>query len=386
MKHFIKILLGVAIIGGICYGLNTLRQQKAPAPEQEVIRPVRTIRLQGGSESFRRRYFGTVQGGRRAELSFRVSGTLRRIYVDKGASVKRGTLLATLDPRDFNTSISQAQSALSQAQAQHKNALADFTRYENLYKQRVIAKAQYDQYKTQVEVTKSAVDSAKANLQSARDALRDTELRAPFDGVIADRMAENYQDITAKQTIFSLQDLSSLEIVFNIPDNDVLLVPMPEVRGLLDLRTHAESFSINAKFEAIPDRVFPLTIKEIATQATAANTYPVTAAMPRQNDIRILPGMAVTVEVNFAGDDIAKADENSSYFVPTTAILNEGGANYVWRFAVGQVSRVPVTVGQIRNDGMVEIEGATLSGGDVIVTAGVYFLHEGQRVRLQEVQ
>ena len=381
MKHIIKILLGIALIAGIIYGLNILRQEKQAEPEQEIVRPVRTIKLQGGKDSFTRRYFGTVQGGKRADLSFRVSGTLRRINVDKGASVRKGTLLATLDPRDFNTRISQAQSALSQAQAQHNNAQADFKRYENLYKQKVIARAQYDTYKTQVDVTRSAVNSAQANLKSARDALRDTELRAPFDGVIADRKAENSQDITAKQTIFSLQDLSTLEIVFNIPDNDVLVAPVQNVRNLQDLKSHAEMFGITAKFDALPGKSFPLAIKEVATQATASNTYPVTATMSPQKDFRILPGMSVTVEVNFSGTD---SGEDVGYSVPSTAILNEAGSNYVWRYAVGQVSRVPVTVGQMHEGGYVDIEGRTLGGGDVIVTAGVYFLHEGQRVRLLE--
>ena len=383
MKHFIKIVIGILVIAGICYGLHTLREQQAPEPEPEIVRPVRVIRLQGSGESFTRRYFGTVQGGKRADLSFRVSGTLNRVNVEKGAAVKRGTLLATLDPRDFNTRISQAQSALSQAQAQHRNAEADFKRYENLYKQKVIARAQYDTYKTQVDVTKSAVSSAQANLKSARDALRDTELRAPFDGIIADRKAENYQDVTAKQTIFSLQDLSSLEIVFNIPDNDILVAPVPQVHSLQDLKNHAELFTINARFDALPDKTFPLTIKEVATQATAANTYPITANMPQQDNIRILPGMSVTVEVDYSGGT-AQPENDGKFIVPTTAIRNQGDSNYVWRYAVGQVSLVPVTVGQIRTDGMVEIESPTLKGGDVIVTAGVYFLHEGQKVRLSE--
>ena len=383
MKHIIKFLFGVAIIGGICYGLNILREENTPEPELEIVRPVRAVTIHGGGETFTRKYFGTVQGGRRADLSFRVSGTLNKINVDKGASVKRGALLATLDPRDFNTRVSQAQSALSQAEAQYKNAQADFTRYENLYKQRVIARAQYDSYKTQVDVAKSAVSSAQANLKSARDSLKDTELRAPFEGVIADRKAENFQDITAKQTIFSLQDLSSLEIVFNIPDNDVLLAPIPRVNSLRDLQKYAELFTTNARFEAMPDKVFPLKVKEVATQATASNTYPLTAIMPAQKDIRILPGMAVTVEVDFSGGK-NDSESDGKFYVPTTAILNQNGSNYVWRYAVGQVSLVPVTVGQMRSDSSVEIEGETLSGGDVIVTAGVYFLHEGQRVRLSE--
>ncbi|MBR0034395.1 MAG: efflux RND transporter periplasmic adaptor subunit [Synergistaceae bacterium] len=385
MKHFIKILLGILIIAGVCYGLSTFREQQAPEPEPEIVRPVRTIRLQGGRDSFTRRYFGTVQGSKRADLSFRVSGTLSSINAEKGASVKRGSLLAALDPRDFNTRISQAQSALSQAQAQHKNAETDFRRYENLYKQKVIAKAQYDSVKTQLDVTQSAVNSAQANLKSARDALRDTELRAPFTGLITDRTVENFQDVTAKQTIFVLQDISTLEIVFNVPDNDVLLAPVPQVRNLQDLRKHTDAITLNARFEAMPDKVFPLAIKEISPQATAANTYPVSATMPKQDDIRILPGMAVTVEADFSGGNEAVKND-AAYFVPVTAIRNENGSNYVWRYAVGRVSRVPVQVGQLRNDGTVEINSETLSNGDVIVTAGVYFLHEGQRVRLQEEQ
>ena len=83
MKHFIKIVIGILIIAGICYGLSTFREQAAPEPEPEIVRPVRTIRLQGGRDSFTRRYFGTVQGSKRADLSFRVSGTLNKINAEK---------------------------------------------------------------------------------------------------------------------------------------------------------------------------------------------------------------------------------------------------------------------------------------------------------------
>ena len=330
-----------------------------------------------------RRYFGTVQGGKRADLSFRVSGTLSKINAEKGASVKRGALLATLDPRDYNTRVRQAQSTLAQAKAQYENAQADFTRYENLYKQRVIAKAQYDSYKTQVDVTKSAVATAEAGVKSAQDALKDTELRAPFSGVITERTVENYQDVTAKQTIFTLQDLSALEVVFNIPDNDVILAPIPQVRSIADLQKNAgKLYTMNARFDAIPDKVFPLGLKEIAPQATASNTYPVTATMPKQDDVRILPGMAVNVEVVFNGEP--QEDDEGKYLVPTTAILNEGSNSYVWLYRDGTAEKIPVTVGLIQNNAYIEIEGNDLRNGDSVITAGVYFLHEGQHVRLLE--
>ena len=385
MKHIIKFLLGVAVIIGVYYGLDTFRQEQAQEPEPEIIRPVRTIKLQGTGENFTRHYFGTVQGGRRADLSFKVSGTLNQINYEKGAAVKKGALLATLDPTDFNTALKQAQSSLSQAQAQHKNAQTDFKRYENLYKQRAISKAQYDSIKTASDVAKSAVDMANAGVKSARDALSYTKLTAPFDGIITDRKVERSQNISAGQVIFNIQDFSNFEIVFNIPDNDVILAPVPRIRGLKDLQANRDLYNLTARFEAMPERVFNLTLKEIGTQATSSNTYPITAVMPKQKDLRILPGMAVTVELEFTGRKTAQ--DNNKYSVPVTAILNENNNNFIWKYNNGLAEKIQVSAGRINNNAFIEIEPEnidSLHGGDTIITAGVYFLHEGQHVRLLE--
>ena len=384
MRKFLKIAAGLCAVAAVCFWLGMLREERAAEPEPEIIRPVRTVTLGGGGGEGLRRYFGTLQGGRRVELSFRVSGPLKTIAVEKGASVKKGDLLATLDPRDFQTRLKQAQSAHAQAQAQYSDAQTNFTRYENLYRQRAISKAQYDTSRTQVDVTRSAVNAAAAQEAAARDALRDTELRAPFDGIIADRRVENFQDVTAKQPIFSLQDISMLEIIFNIPDNDILLAPLPPGANLKTLVENGSSlFALTARFDAMPDRAFPLQLKEFAAQADPrTNTYPVTAVMPHQPDVYLLPGMAVTVEVDFRPND--KGKSNEKYFVPSTAILNEGAnGNFVWRYENSSAHRVPVTVGAVRNNGFLEISGPELHDGDVIITAGVHFLREGQKVRPQ---
>ena len=384
MKKIFNVVILICIVVAAYYGLEVVRKQKVEEEKPEIIRPVKTVTLTNSGKGGTWSYYGILQGGRRVDLSFRVSGPIKNILVDKGASVKKNEVLATLDPRDFQTQLKQAQSAQSQAEAQYKNAQADFTRYENLYKQKVIAKAQYDTYKTQVDVTKSAVNSAEANLKSARDALKDTELRAPFNGVITQRTIENYQDVTAKQTIFVIQDLSALEIVFNIPDNDIILAPLPELKSITDLQKYeGKLYTISARFEAIPDKSFPLKLKEVSPQATTSNTYPVTAVMDRQSDVRILPGMAATVEAVLDSSGHDEADEDK-YLVPTTAILSEAGNNYVWRYDNGTVTRIPVTTGLIQNNAYIQIEGPLLRNEDTIVTAGVNFLREGQHVRLLE--
>ncbi len=383
LARIFKITFGVLVIAGVCFGLNAIREKKESEPEPEIIRPVRTMILHNGSDDMIRNYFGTVQGGKRADLSFRVSGTLRKILVEKGASVVKGQLLATLDPRDFNTRVSQAQSTQAQAQAQLNDAQANFKRYENLYKQKVVPRATYDTYKTQLDVAKSALNTAAAQVKSARDALKDTELRAPFNGVIADRAVENFQDVTAKQTVFSLQDISTLEIVFNVPDNDVLLAPLPKIHSINELKKHSDAITINARFDAIPDKIFPLEIKEVATKANAAtNTYPATAVMTTQSDVIILPGMAVKVEAKFLNEN-ANHDTNK-FSVPSTAILNQGENNYVWLYDNGLARKIPVKLANMNNDASIEISGENLKNGDIIITAGVYFLHDAQKVRILE--
>ena len=370
MKRLIEIIILAGLIFGAYKGLELMRSQDTEVPQKEVIRPVKTVTLRSNGKGGLWQYYGTLQGGKRVDLSFRVSGPVSSIKVDKGASVRKGQLLATLDPRDYQTQLKQARSNQAQAQAQFENAEANFKRYENLYKQKVIPKSTYDTYKTQMSVAQSALNVAKASTTAVRDSLRDTELRAPFDGVIIDRMVESFQDVTAKQTIFILQDISMLEIVFNVPENDVIWASKA---------TSSAPDSIRAKFDAIPGKSFPLTFKEFVLQADrSTNTFPVTAVMPQQNDVALLPGMTAIVEV-----EVSDSESGEKVFtVPQTALVTNGDKTYVWRCENNIVKRVSVKQNTPQNNGFVEISGEELKDGNVIVVAGAHLLHEGQKVRL----
>ena len=370
VKRLIEIVILVGLVFGAYKGLEFMRSKNEEVQQKEVIRPVKTLTLRSNGKGGLWQYYGTLQGGRRVDLSFRVSGPIRNINVEKGASVKKGQLLATLDPRDYQTQLKQAQSNQAQAQAQYENAAANFKRYENLYKQKVIPKSTYDTYKTEMNVAKSALNVARASTTAVRDSLRDTELRAPFDGVIVDRVVESFQDVTAKQTIFILQDISMLEIVFNVPENDVIWATKA---------TSSSPDSIRAKFDAIPDKSFPLTIKEFVLQADrSTNTFPVTAVMPQQKDVALLPGMNATVEV-----EISNIESGAKVFtVPQTALVTSGDLTYIWCCENNIVNRVIVKQATPHNNGFIDISSEQLTDGNIIVVAGAHLLHEGQKVRM----
>ncbi|MBQ7544467.1 MAG: efflux RND transporter periplasmic adaptor subunit [Synergistaceae bacterium] len=374
MKRLIEAVIVIGLVAGSYYGLEIFREQKAEEPKVEVVRPVKTVLLSNNGQGGVLHYYGTLQGGQRVDLSFRVPGPLRNIYVKRGASVRKGELLAALDPRDFQSQLKQARSREAQAQAQYKNAEANFKRYENLYKEKVVPKSTYDAQQTALDVSRSNLDLAKAQTASIRDSLRDTELRAPFSGVIIDQMVENFQDVMAKQAIFSLQDISTMEVVFNVPDTDVIVASM----------TRERPTAVEARFDAIPDRTFPLSPREVRMRSDAStNTFAVTAAMPTQNDVALLPGMAANVDITFEGSSRAAAD--NTFIVPSTALVDEaGGKNFVWRYDNGKASKIEVIAGNPHSGGLIRISGAKLHGGDRIITAGTHLLHDGQRVKLMD--
>ncbi|MBQ3447228.1 MAG: efflux RND transporter periplasmic adaptor subunit, partial [Synergistaceae bacterium] len=217
----------------------------------------------------------------------------------------------------------------------------------------------------QMDVALSSLNIAKASTKAVRDSLR-----APFDGVIVDRMVESFQDITSKQTIFILQDISMLEIVFNVPENDVIWASKV---------ADSTPVTVRAKFDALPDRIFPLEFKEVVLQADrSTNTFPITAVMPQQKDVALLPGMTAVVEVA-----LSDSDEGERVFtVPQTAIVASGDVHYVWRCSEGAVRRVSVRQDTPHNNGFIDITSDLLKDGDKIVVAGAHLLHEGQKVRM----
>ena len=169
----------------------------------------------------------------------------------------------------------------------------------------------------------------------------------------------------------SLHDLSFVEIVISAPE------------ALIMMATRNEKIDMNAVFDALPDRKFKLAFKEIATQPDPqTNTYPVTLKMPAPKGVNLLPGM--TAQVTISWSDQGRQDDNI-FQAPVQAILaDESGKSFVWVINPEDmtVHKTEVTVGEMTGDGILILEG--VKAGDRLVTAGVHFLQDGQKVRLLE--
>lgn len=332
-------------------------RQEIAAPEP--VKPVKLHTVQAGSAQLNMSLPGRVRAARRSELSFKVSGPLEKLPIDEGQLVKKGDLIAQILPRDFQTAISEAKARELEAEQQYQ-------RYKELYAKRQVSKADFDRYR-------ASRDVARARLEDAQNALKDTTLVAPFDGVIAKRYVENFEKVQAKQPIAFLQLIDQLEILIDVPE---LLMAQFRQTGNIE---------VVAEFDAAAGNKYPITVKEFSTDADpATQTYQVVLAMAQPEEANILPGMTAKVTASASeGYDVG-----SKITIPAIAVLNDAGNQaYVWVFDSSSktVSKSPVKIGPLEGSKNVVVEEG-LEGGEVIVSAGITKLRDGMAVRPWENQ
>ncbi len=352
-------IVGLVLMVGAVISVFFMDWKKEISEEPPVIRPLKTMVIGSSFAESGRKYPGKVRAAQSAYMAFEVSGRLIERPANKGDIVKKGQLLARLDPSDYNQDLESVKAELERSRAQRD-------RIRKAAEKNAVSKQD-------VSNAEAAFDVAQAQVRIKAKALDDTYLRAKFGGRVANTLVENFENVRAKQSILVLQDISSVEIDINVPEERVALAKKPP------------SFKFVASFDYLPEREFDITIKEFATEADPkTQTYAVTFSMPAPEDVNILPGMTATVK------EYRQATEEgvSSYAVPIDVVPVDGLGNYyVWLLKKGAeniytVHRADVTVGDMIGDSIQILKG--LNKGDRIAMAGVHYLQEGQEVRLLE--
>jgi len=339
---------------------------EVPPPQS---RPVKVFLVEGPGSEALRNFPGNVQASQRADLGFRVSGTLQEILVREGEDVNKDQVLARLDPTDFKIT-------LEDRQATFDNAERNFERAKELIVDGNISKLDYDRMEANFRTSRAALSQASQDLEY-------TELRAPFDGTIGRREVENFEDVIAKQTIFRFQNVAQMDILIDLPESLVRsIAPRERDRERIpgsDVERAIPSF---ASFEGRPDSRFPLTVKEVATKADSqTQTFRVTLTMPQPTEFQVLPGMTANVQVDFSNVIAA----NYFKWVPITAVQADSALDArVWKIDPNTmtVNSHPVKIGRMSGRRIEVTDG--LYGGEEIVSVGAPYLSEGMRVTRME--
>ena len=357
---FAAVILPVSLVTGC-------REEK-PAPT-EPVRTVRAMQVADFAGMTRRSFPGRAAATQEVDLAFRVSGPLISRPVNVGDEVKASDLVARIDPRDFEVALRNAEGSLARSRANAERAQTDFDRAMRLQERDAgaITEVAIDQMREAVDVAKADIATFEASVDAAKDALRDTDLRAPFAGTIVATYVENFQNVREKQMIARLLDKTRIEFEVSIPETLISLAPYVQ--------------DIRVRFDAFPDIEVTAEIKEIGAEASlTTRTFPVTLIMDQPEGATILPGMAGRAAgVAHPPDD----EEQLNIVIPVTAVFASevDDKSFVWVIdgSSNTVSRREVQVGELISGGYVVNAG--LEPGELIATAGVHFLNEGQLVR-----
>lgn len=300
--------------------------------------------LQAGDEA----YVGTVVESSGMAVSFQVPGSISRLYVDEGAKVARGQLLATLDPATLRQAHASQAAVLRQA--------ADaYRRYKRLHEQGTISEIQW------MEV-QSKYEQAKAAEAMAREQLSHTSVRAPKAGVISDRMVEEGSNVAPGQPIMKLVDVSRVDIRISVPENRVSAVKVG---------TRAE-----IKVSALGGATYAGSVTEKGVEANPiSHTYEVKMNIANPGS-RLMPGMVCDVRL-YTGKAVADGGEIT---VPSQAVgLDTDGERFVWVSERGIARRRTISVGGFVPGGVSVTSG--LRAGEKVIVEGCSKVSEGMKVK-----
>lgn len=340
---------------GICLILTGCGNKDKVKEEIPLVRS-QVVKLDGLSESAT--YSGEVRGRYESQLAFQVSGKIIRRNVDLGSIVQAGDVLMEVDPKDIQQTVSIGSAQVYAAESQLRLAESNLHRYQQLYEQNAISRAQYDQYQNAYDSALAAVQQAAAQYAQSSNQLGYSALYADSGGVISAVNAEAGQVVSAGQTVITLVRDGEREVEIDVPEN-----------RLAELRAARQ---IRVAFWALPARVVDGKVREIAPMADkVSRTYKVRISLidpPPEMKL----GMTAAVTIGNAGSGRAA-------YIPLSAIYQTGDSPCVWVIENGVVRLKPVTLGAF-GDGQVELL-AGLQDGEMLVTAGVHKLREGQQVK-----
>lgn len=401
-------LLGITFLLSGC--------DRKPPATVEVVRPVKTIIVVQGDDTHSRTFPGVVEATKNAELAFQVPGVIIEFPVKEGDKVAKGDVIARLRPDEFEARLKTLQGELDQARANLRallagqrpeeimrlesqvraadarlaNAQIEYNRAARLLRTNAISKSDYDLAQTayrvaqeehesarqvlekgsiareeDIEAKEAAVRGLEGRVVEAKLRLDDTTLRAPYDGVIAQRFVEANQNVREKAPIVRFQDTQELDIVVDVPET-----VMANVRRSDIVETVAE-------FSSAPGLRFPLQIREVAQNADpATQTFKVRAAMRAPTEVNILPGMTAQVNLSYRRSSIL----GDRILVPVTSVFkDDSGKQVVWIVKEGVVSARPIKLGEAVGNELEIIEG--VEPGEQIVVAGVTLIRDGMKVR-----
>lgn len=340
-NKFILLVLSMALLFGAC------RTSKTGRTQGKMVVKADTVKDHQGELSIV--YPGKIKAASDVNLAFRVAGPILRMPLEVGAFVKKGTVIAEIDPRDYEIQFSATEAEFRQVKGEAERVI-------ELYNRKSVPVNDY-------EKAVYGLRQITAKYNAHRNALEDTRLLAPFDGYIQKKIFNPHETVNAGIPVISMINSAYFDVEIDIPSSDY-------VRQAL-----FKSFSCT--IDVFPDKVFPLELIEVTRKANLNQLYKMRLRLRPEKGFDIAAGMSVNVNIEY------NPQISELTVIPLSAVFENRGDAAVWVYnpSTRTVSTREVKLGKILKDGTV-IVAQGLKVGEIVISAGVHGLKEGMEVEL----
>jgi len=308
---------------------------------------VKTETVSANQTTSERTYVGVVEEESSISASFVGTGTIQRILVNEGQHVKKGQMIAQMDP-------TQCQNTLASCEAQMRQANDAQERMRQLHEAGSLADIKWVEIQSQVE-------QARSMLQMAKKALADCYIYAPVSGVIGKKMLNAGETALTSQPVCTILSIGKVKVKVSIPEKEIASIS-PNTVSRVSIDALGKEY-VGGKIE-----------KGVEADAIT-HTYDIRISLENPTE-EILPGMVASVDISGAGE-IGSTEGCIS--IPMTSVQQTaGGEKFVWVVRDGKAHRQPVSLGETTQQRIIINEG--LRQGDKIITEGYQKVGEGTDV------
>ncbi len=315
---------------------------------------------------------GTIKPVNTIEVCTQVSGTVARIYVDYNSVVKKGDLLAELDPSLFQANVDQSEAKLRNAKAAYSKAQStlnykknNYQRYKNLYAKNYVsrddvelAQANYLQAKAEVDVARAEVSATTASLNNNLTNLGYSKITSPVDGTVISREVDVGQTVAASfntPTLFEVaKDLTKMHIETSVSEADIGKIKVGQ--------------EVNYTLDGYQDRTFKGQVTQVRLASTTTNnvvTYTVIVSVDNSEGL-VIPGMSANVSIIVGvAKDVLCVENRALKFTPSDN-KEKFDKQGIWLLKNGLPKRYTVELG-LSDDNKTQIISSEISQGDKVI-------------------
>jgi membrane fusion protein (multidrug efflux system) len=301
---------------------------------------------------------GTLIGSEEAKVAAGAAGKVLATHIERGSVVRKGALLVKLDSRAVSAQAQEAAASVESLKAQAAQADLDCARNEQMFEKGAISKAEHDRGRTQCQTSKWSVSAAEARKSLTAEALRDTEIKAPFSGMVVERFVTAGEYVRPDSPVVTLVDTDNLRVELTVPEADVA-----EVKQGMTIDFHTAADDTGPAYHGKVRYVGPSVRRQTRDAVVEA------AVENQGHDLR--PGMFVTARLALGLRSLPA--------VPASAVRAEGTLRHVFTVAGGRLEDHLVQVADAQN-GLVPIVSG-LKAGDMVVVDVTPEMRDGARVQ-----